>query len=55
MHGSTKLVAAGCAGVVAFTFICPVNSIMHIGLWLGLAVTISALAGRLIVPHLIRW
>ncbi len=48
-------IAAGCAGVVAFTFACPFNSIMHVGLWHGLAVTISALAGRLVVPRLIRW
>lgn len=48
-------IAAGSAGVVAFTFVCPINSIMHIGLWHGLAVTLSALAGRLIVPHLVRW
>jgi len=48
-------IAAGCAGVVAFTFVCPINAIMHIGLWHGLAVTISAAAGWLIVPRLVRW
>jgi len=48
-------IAAGCAGVVALTFVCPINSIMHIGLWHGLAVTVSALAGWLIVPRLVRW
>ncbi|MDG2004749.1 MAG: DUF1109 domain-containing protein [Novosphingobium sp.] len=48
-------IAAGCAGVVAFTFVCPINSIMHIGLWHGLAVTLGAMAGRLVVPHLVRW
>lgn len=48
-------IAAGCAGVVAFTFVCPINSVMHIGLWHGLTVTICAIAGRLIVPPLVRW
>lgn len=48
-------IASGAAGVVAFTFVCPINSIMHIGLWHGMAVTISALAGWLIVPRLVRW
>jgi len=48
-------IAAGSGGVVAFSLVCPINSIMHIGLWHGLAVTVSALAGRLIVPRLIRW
>ena len=48
-------IAAGAAGVVAFTFVCPINSIMHIGLCHGMAVTVSALAGWLIVPRLVRW
>lgn len=48
-------IAAGCAGVFATAFACPIDSIMHIGLWHGLAVTLSAVAGRLIVPPLVRW
>lgn len=48
-------IAAGCAGVFAFSFACPIDSIIHIGLWHGLAVSVSAIAGRLIVPHLVRW
>lgn len=48
-------ISAGCAGVVAFTFVCPINSVMHIGLWHGLTVTVCAIAGRLIVPPLVRW
>lgn len=47
--------AAGCAGVFAVSFICPVDSVIHIGLWHGLAVPLCALAGRLIVPPLVRW
>ncbi len=48
-------IAAGSVGIFAFGGVCPINSIMHIGLWHGLAVTISALAGWLIVPRLVRW
>lgn len=48
-------IAAGCAGVFAFSFACPIDSVIHIGLWHGLAVSVSAIAGRLIVPHLVRW
>ena len=48
-------IAAGSAGVFAFSFACPSDAILHIGLWHGAGVTVSALAGRLIVPHLVRW
>jgi hypothetical protein len=48
-------VAAGAAGVFAFSFVCDINAIIHIGLWHGLAVTVSGIAGRLIVPHFVRW
>ena len=48
-------IATGCAGVFAFSFACPFSSIMHIGLWHSLAVAVCALAGRLIVPRLVRW
>jgi hypothetical protein len=48
-------IAAGCAGVFAFSIACPFDSIMHIGLWHGLAVGVSAFAGWLIVPRLVRW
>ncbi|MGB5724829.1 MAG: NrsF family protein [Parasphingorhabdus sp.] len=34
---------------------CPFNSIFYVGLWYSLAVAICAIAGRLVVPHLIRW
>lgn len=48
-------IVAGAAGVLAFGFVCPINSIMHIGLWHGLAVSVCALAGWLVVPRLVRW
>ncbi len=48
-------IAAGSAGVFAFSFACPVDTIVHIGLWHGLAVIVSAAIGRLAVPALVRW
>ncbi len=48
-------IAAGASGVFAFSFACSIDAIVHVGLWHGLAVMLSALAGRLIVPPLVRW
>lgn len=48
-------IAAGSFGIFAFSFHCPYDDIVHIGLWHGLAVVLSAVVGRFIVPHLIRW
>jgi hypothetical protein len=48
-------IAAGSFGIFAFSFHCPYNDIVHIGLWHGLAVVVSAALGRLIVPRLIQW
>jgi hypothetical protein len=47
--------AAGSFGTFAYSLHCPSNSIYYIGLWYSIAVGMSAAAGRLIVPHLIRW
>lgn len=48
-------IASGSAGIFALGLHCPYNDIAHIGLWHGLAVLVSALAGRWIVPAAIRW
>lgn len=48
-------VASGGLGAFAYSLHCPSNDVIYIGLWYGLAVGISALFGRLIVPSLIRW
>ena len=48
-------IAAGSAGIFAFSLHCPHNDIMHIGLWHTSAVLVSALAGRWIVPAFVRW
>jgi hypothetical protein len=48
-------VASGGLGAFAFGFHCPFNDIVYIGIWYTLAVGLCAIAGRLIVPHLIKW
>jgi hypothetical protein len=48
-------IASGGLGAFAYGFHCPFNSIIYIGLWYTLAVGISAVIGRLVVPRLIRW
>jgi hypothetical protein len=47
--------AAGALGALAYGFHCPYNSIVYIGFWYSLAVGVCAIAGRLVVPKLIRW
>jgi hypothetical protein len=48
-------IAAGSFGTFSFNVYCNSVSIFYIGLWYSLAVTLCAIAGRLIVPRLIRW
>lgn len=48
-------VAAGSFGIFAFSFHCPYNDIVHIGLWHSAVVVVSAAIGRVAVPQIIRW
>ncbi len=48
-------VAAGCIGIFVQTLHCPINNIVHIGLWHSLVVIICAGLGRILVPRLCRW
>lgn len=48
-------VAAGALGSVAYGLSCPIDSVMHIGVWHAAPVVIAALAGRFALPHLLRW
>lgn len=48
-------IAAGGLGAFAYSWHCAANSILYIGFWYTLAVGMCAVAGRLIVPRLIRW
>lgn len=47
--------AAGSLGVLVYSIHCPANHVAYIGLWYSLAIGISAVGCRLIVPGLIRW
>lgn len=47
--------AAGSAGATIVALHCPVDNIVHISLWHGLAVILSAVAGRLVLPRFLRW
>lgn len=48
-------VAGGALGAFAYGLHCPFNDVVYIGLWYSLAVGVCAVAGRLVVPKLIRW
>lgn len=48
-------IAAGCAGVVAFGVHCAHDDVMHSGLWHAMAVVVSAVIGRVVVPPLVKW
>lgn len=48
-------IAAGSFGIFAFSFHCPNNDIIHIGVWHSLVVVVSAIVGRVAVPRFIRW
>jgi hypothetical protein len=48
-------IAAGGLGAFAYNLHCPFNNVVYIGLWYSLALGICAVAGRLVVPRLIRW
>ena len=47
--------ASGALGTLAFGITCPLDGIVHLGLWHVLPVPLAALAARVIVPPLIRW
>ena len=47
--------ASGAAGATIVALHCADDNLIHIALWHGLAVVISAVAGRLILPRFLRW
>lgn len=47
--------AAGAFGSVAYGLSCYVDTIAHLGIWHVAPVALAAVAGRLIVPPLVRW
>lgn len=48
-------IASGALGAAAYNIHCPFNDIYYVGLWFTIPVLFSAVTGRLVVPHLIRW
>lgn len=53
--GTFTGVASGALGSFAFGLACPIDTIGHLGVWHVLPVVIAAVAGRFIVPPLVRW
>lgn len=47
--------AAGAFGTFAYSLHCPSESVGYIGIWYSSVVGLAALAGRLVVPRLLRW
>lgn len=47
--------SAGAFGTLAYSLHCPSSTIAYIGIWYSVAVGLSAIAGRLILPPLLRW
>lgn len=47
--------ASGALGAAAYSLHCGVNVLMYIGTWYTLAVGACAVAGRLILPRVLRW
>lgn len=48
-------IAAGALGTVIYGLSCFVDTIAHLGVWHVVPVAATAIAGRLVVPHLVRW
>ncbi|MEK6540528.1 MAG: DUF1109 domain-containing protein [Pseudomonadota bacterium] len=46
---------AGAFGTFAYSLHCPSSTVAYIGIWYTAAVGTSAVAGRLILPPLLRW
>jgi hypothetical protein len=48
-------VAAGSIGMLAYGLSCPIDHAGHLGIWHVAPIAVSAVVGRLAVPHLVRW
>ena len=48
-------VAAGALGSLAYGLACPVDDIVHLGIYHAAPVAIAGIIGALIVPKLVRW
>lgn len=48
-------IAAGATGVTIVALHCPVDALMHVGIWHGATIALAALVGRFALPPLLRW
>jgi hypothetical protein len=48
-------IAAGATGITVVALHCPIEELMHVGIWHGAAVVAAALIGRVALPPLLRW
>ena len=48
-------IAAGATGVTIVALHCPVDALMHVGIWHGATIAIAAVIGRIALPPLLRW
>ena len=48
-------IAAGATGVTVVALHCPVDALMHVGIWHGATIGLAALVGRIALPPLLRW
>lgn len=47
--------ASGSLGAAAYSIACSENAVLYIGTWYTLAIAGCAVAGRLVVPRMLRW
>ncbi|MBA4748436.1 MAG: DUF1109 domain-containing protein [Sphingopyxis sp.] len=48
-------IAAGATGVTVVALHCPLDALMHVGIWHGATIMLAALIGRIALPPLLRW
>lgn len=48
-------IAAGATGVTVVALHCPLDALMHVGIWHGATIAVAALLGRIALPPLLRW
>lgn len=47
--------AGGAFGTFSYSLHCPSDTVHYVGIWYSAAVALCAVAGRIVVPRLIRW
>lgn len=48
-------IASTALGSVAYGLACPLDSVIHLGLWHAAPVVVGAIIGRFVLPPLLRW